>query len=205
MSLNPDERVVLSHLLSRGINAAGHVVIEIFDTLLRGKVNSLPSVATDVVLARHGDQGFEVYLTMRPADDPEFPQLWHVPGGVTTGSTRLDAHVAKLLQRELQCEIEPARIKRVAIIHSPRHDGAGEQPPKLRNEHVYIHVVVVQESDKLGGDGRWFPEAYLPRNTVLHQRDGVIPIALAALRQQSKEALQENLRSDIFDLHFYQP
>lgn len=93
--LNQEENRALVALLDK---LTWPVALEVFFALAKKTI--LPSV--DLAITRKRDSVAEVLLTRRPANDPFFALLWHIPGGIIMpGQTALSTVEKRVLKPDV--------------------------------------------------------------------------------------------------------
>lgn len=126
--------------------------------------------AAEMVTVRTSPAGeLEVLLTRRPADDPYFANLWHIPGSIYIPGDTMQSRPEAVIETELPRTVvtsEPILINNSIL----RDYGRG---PIM--ERVYL--VHATES----ADGQFFPVDRLPKD-LLNGHDRLIKLVVRYLR-----------------------
>lgn len=95
--ISPQEAQTAADFLSR-LDPNENKPLPIFLEMCRLTV----TVITEVVPVRRNDNKIEVFLTQRPADDPNWPSMWHTPGTVVVpaDNSREDS-IRRIAEKEL--------------------------------------------------------------------------------------------------------
>ncbi len=127
----------------------------------------VPMPAVELVVYRMQEGEPEVLLTKRSADDPHWPNLWHLPGTILRNGDSMEK-VWKRLSGEVSVSALPGTPEPKTFELSNNERGWGS--------HTY-HILRVDASWVLG-EGRFFPLEHLPEETVLHHKEHLAHLAL---------------------------
>ena len=149
-----------------GLVEPGPLGTELFDAIARHSV----TLAVEAVCLRRGQRGIEVLLTQRPLDDTAYPGEWHCPGSVLRPGEEFEDVFERLADREFR-----------GLVSSWRFVGEMNNPEEARGHFVSRIYLVVPEGEPKKGE--WFTVDDLPKNTVDHHRDSIIPYGGRRLRR----------------------
>jgi ADP-ribose pyrophosphatase YjhB (NUDIX family) len=117
---------------------------------------------------RHGDE-IEILLTKREADDPHFPDAWHLPGGVLRATDK-EGDFSSILERTLQGELRGEHL----LLYEPQYAITRFQETARGRELVLEYFSEVTYSDATPTEGCFFSIDSLPRD-LLDQYLVIIP------------------------------
>jgi hypothetical protein len=131
----------------------GNLPPDVFEAV--GRVSVYPAV--ELVPVRMTENGIEVLLMQRPADDITWPSMLHTPGTILRPTDEtVESAMARLVDEELQGTtiLEPPRFLRYRMYNHTRGRGLGLE-----------HIVVVGEST----DGEFYSVHDLPEALIAEQ------------------------------------
>lgn len=164
---------------------AGRLPKEIFLQFARLMV--VPVI--ELVPVRLGNDGTaEVLLVQRPADDPVWPSMWHVPGTVIRTTDKMDAgnDYDQPLERLLGPEGELAGIKTVG---KPVEIETERRRVARGDELAVIHYIEVQGEATAG---RFFALDEYPANVP---QPGIVPHHDAFVRRAAARFLADKSKT----------
>lgn len=166
--LTEEESAQLAALLAK---MTWPVSLEVFYTLCAKTI----TVGVDLALIRTSGPMPEVLLTQRPPDDPFFPGLWHLPGGlVIPGQTGLSTIAKRALKADadIQLSVEPECVMVRDILMGP--PGLHTSP---RGQEIYrLYHYAMQEGDPTVAENetrRFYPLNQMPDQFILHQTPSI--------------------------------
>ena len=131
----------------------GNLPPDVFEAV--GRVSVYPAV--ELVPVRMTENGIEVLLMQRPADDITWPSMMHTPGTILRPTDEtIEGAMERLMNDELRgtAIVEPPRFLRHRMYNHTRGRGLGLE-----------HIVVVGEST----DGEFYPVHSLPEALITEQ------------------------------------
>jgi 8-oxo-dGTP pyrophosphatase MutT (NUDIX family) len=140
---------------------------EVFGALCR--IVRFPMVEL-VLLRRTTTEKLEIFLTQKPADDPDFPGEWHIPGGVARLSEKSPEETLERVIREIGYIDKP-----IAEILMVPGGAAYSNHARGGDVHIITHKLFSdptnqwEETEAITG-GRWFPIDDLPEPFMAHHR-----------------------------------
>ena len=148
----------------------GFLPKEAFDVL----VQKVVTPAVDLLPLRLNEQGqVEVLLTKREADDPIWPDQWHIPGTVLR-ATDTEQTYQSAFERVLEGELKGG----LQVSGSPVYVMTSFVEVERGRELVLSHYIEV-ESGSEAPVGRFFPADKIPKEMLEHQIGMVAAIATA--------------------------
>jgi len=123
--------------------------------------------------AENGD--VEVLLTQRPADDPYWPNEWHIPGTVIRASDNEGTNFSSGVERVLQNELHGT----IKMIGKPRSAGMKFWDVARGRELDQMFYFETNAKDADVVEGKFFPANNLPETTMSHHKI-MIPEIVAA-------------------------
>lgn len=127
---------------------------------------------------RRGKNGdIEVLLTQRPADDPYWPDEWHMPGTVIRASDNEGTDFSSGVERVLQDELHGT----VRMLGEPKYVGMKfwEIPRGRELDQIFYFETDARDEDVV--EGKFFNVNNLPESTIL-QHKIMIPEIVAAIK-----------------------
>ena len=145
---------------------------ELFNALARVTI----SVAVEAVCLRRNptNEVIEVLLFQRSPHDTAYPNQWHCPGSVMRKMESEDDVLERLSESEFGAKI-------VSNAFTGRHNN----PHEVRGHFLSLVYLCAIEGDTKGA---WFPVDQLPRDTVSHHRNSIIPIAVEYFEKSNPSA-----------------
>ncbi len=123
------------------------------------------SVALEAVLFRTKGEKVEVFMTKRGKDE-SFPGEWHCPGSVFRPGEFPHNVLARLAKQEFKTKV---------VLES---DCVADVFVKEMRGWFLSRVYLVKVVGKPTSKGKWFSVTKLPKDTVAHHKNFVIPKAL---------------------------
>ncbi|OGZ66112.1 MAG: hypothetical protein A3D34_02990 [Candidatus Staskawiczbacteria bacterium RIFCSPHIGHO2_02_FULL_33_16] len=120
----------------------------------------------------------EVYLTQRANNDTAYPGQWHCPNSIFRPSEDYKDVFARLEKREIG-----------GLLGEKNFIDSFNNPQEVRGH--FFSLVYLCSIKKDGLVGRWFSVNDLPKNTIVHHRNHIIPMVLKKFRLRS--SLKKNL------------
>ncbi len=163
---------------------------ELFEALLRVR----PYSAFEAVALRRcyyaGGRSratrIEVFMALRPDNDPHYGGMWHCPGSIYRFREDHRAVVSRLSRSEFGVEISDFTLASDHFIDDDRGWG-----------HPHVFLVTLAGHPQKGKTARWWPVGELPENTVAHHVSDVIPGAMRFFRGLD-EAQQKALLGKLY-------
>lgn len=110
----------------------------------------------------------QVYLVQRSQADTAYPGEWHCPGSAVRPGENIKDVFCRLEKNEFG-----GRLRRWKFVKNFNHLGEARG-------HFLSLIYLCAMDDVEGLRGRWFSVKELPKNTVAHHRDTIIPVAVRA-------------------------
>lgn len=161
MALTPDETESLVELLEKMERPYPE---ELFLALC---ANVIMCPVEIIPLTREG----KVLLLRRPSTDPWFSNLWHTPGSLQLKGDTITSTQQRIIENELQ-GLDCSALEFFGYEDVMRGSGEAENP--RGQERPLIFVAWVKE-ESYQGDGRFFPIAELPDDTLSMHKNGFLP------------------------------
>lgn len=154
----------------------GLLPLELFHAVAAKTVT--PTV--DLVPVRRGKDGEpELLLVQRPADDPYWPNEWHVTGAMIRAFDKEGADFLDAKKRVLEGELHGT----IRMINEPQYIGAKfwDVARGRELEHVFYFETDAKDEDVV--EGKFFTENNLPELTISHHKI-LIPEIIAAFKNK---------------------
>lgn len=123
------------------------------------------SVALEAVLFRTKGKKIEIFMTKRGLDE-SFPGEWYCPGSVFRPGEFPRNVVDRLAEKEFKAKI------------SLESDCVADMFVKEIRGWFLSRVYLISATGKLTSKGKWFSVTTLPKDTITHHKNFVIPKAL---------------------------
>jgi len=125
------------------------------------------SPCVEAVVLRRNSGAIEVLMTQRSMNETAYPGEWHCPGTMFRPMESVDDAFARLEKKELGLEI---------TMHC--FCGIVNHTQEVRGH--CLSLVFVCSIEGAPEKGQWFNVDRLPKETVSHHREPIIPMAVAA-------------------------
>ena len=144
---------------------------ELFNELSRLMV----TVAIEAVVLRqiynkrHKDNinKIEVFMTQRPKNDPFWPKQWHCPGSIIRIGEKFSDVFNRLAKKEFLTPLKK----------EPKFVGLSNNNKSSRGHELSIvYLVRLVKNPK---KGKWFNIDDLPKSTIKHHKEKIIPLAVS--------------------------
>lgn len=130
----------------------------------------------ELLPVRKGKNGdIEVLLTQRPADDPYWPNEWHIPGTVIRASDNAGTDFSSGVERVMQNELHDT----IKMIGKPQYVGMKFWDVARGRELDSIFYFETDAKDEDVVEGKFFSGNNLPESTMSHHKI-MIPEIIAA-------------------------
>ena len=121
-----------------------------------------PAVSVEAIIV---NESGKIFLTLRPADDPFYANMWHFPGTILLGKETMEDGIQRIQSKEVrQILLEPERTTRMFTHHGEDTEG---KSPRGCVEHV-LYLFLTNKDTVPGGE--FFDLGSLPEATVGHHR-----------------------------------
>lgn len=146
----------------------GFMPLEIFRAIAEKTV--MPAV--ELAIFRQNAEGdSELLLTQRPADDPHWPNGWHLPGGILL-ATDEEGSFASIFTRTLEKELHGE----VRLLSSPRFGTGRFQETNRGREMTHIYFAEAEYSQQPLTEGKFFAVEALPEGLLQHYWHTIPPV-----------------------------
>jgi ADP-ribose pyrophosphatase YjhB (NUDIX family) len=124
------------------------------------------SVAIEAVCLRKNSKtrAIEIFLTQRLQDDTAYHGEWHCPGSILRPGEKFSDVFTRLAKKEFAGNLTP-----VTFLENFNN-------PKEARGH-FLSVIYLCTTDA-STSGIWYPVNMLPKNTVKHHSNYIIPLAV---------------------------
>jgi len=128
----------------------------------------VPWTAVELLLMRQGKTGWELFLTQREANDPEWPSMWHFPGTLVRPNDTLESAYMRLAVTELGLESLPGKPELISMLIM-------KNPPRGNGTNTFHRVIVDESFENV--HGTFFPLSHLPETMIGFQKEQLARIA----------------------------
>jgi len=126
-----------------------------------------PNTAFELLIIRDGSNGPEIFLTKRPPQDPEWPNMWHFPGTIIRINDSFESVKLRLAQDELFIDKLPAETNLLTT-------KIYQDPP--RGNGIHLFEVIRVDATFENKNGTFFPFADLPDVMIGSQKEQLTEI-----------------------------
>lgn len=128
----------------------------------------VPHTSFELLIVRDGMLGREVFLTKRPANDPEWPNAWHFPGTIMRIKDSFETIKLRLAKNELGLTKLPGETQFLTMLFD-------EDKPRGNTLHTFhtLYVEKIFENEY----GTFFPLSQLPEHMIAFQKTQLTSIS----------------------------
>lgn len=121
----------------------------------------VPCTSFELLIIRNSTFGREVFLTKRPANDPEWPNAWHFPGTIIRMKDSFESIKLRLAKSELSLTELPSETQFLTMLFD-------EDKPRGNTLHTF-HTLRVDTTFE-NKNGKFFPFSQLPEHMIEFQK-----------------------------------
>lgn len=121
----------------------------------------VPHTSFELFIVRTSANGTEIFLTKRPANDPEWPNAWHFPGTIIRIKDSFESIKLRLAKSELSLTELPGETQFLTMLFD-------EDKPRGNSLHTF-HIVKVDAAFE-NKNGKFFPFSQLPEHMIEFQK-----------------------------------